>query len=403
MKKYIYVIINILLRILILFPKNKKIWIFGAWQGDKYSDNSRYFYEYLRNNDISQKIKLIWITSDKELLKKLENETEVYFNNSLKGIWYRLRAGINFYTNGMQDFGEIDLSNGSYRVALWHGMPLKKIYFASNKFENQSNKFIKILKTIKNKLYFRAERNLTIATSEECKEKLKKCFSFCKNNEFIISGQPRNDILVSKNIKFLLKEVIKVKNYPNNFSKIVTYMPTYRSIEKLKKEQIKRIESLLKNKKFQKFLKENNILFIVKLHYLMKIDRYFSNENIIFLNDSEVECTQKLLKLTDVLITDYSSVFIDFVLQEEKSTVFYGYDSEEYFLEDEAGLFYDYNNLVKNYLVKEENRLLEKLKEILDDKKGNNKELNRFFNKETYMMNNFSKNVLDFLKQKFSV
>lgn len=403
MKKCIYLGINILLKILILFPKNKKIWIFGAWHGDRYSDNSRYFYEYLKNDNISQRIKLIWITKNKEILQKLGKENEVYFNNSLKGIWYRLRAGIIFYTNGMQDFGEIDLSIGGYKVALWHGMPLKKIYFASNKFENQSNKFIKILKTIKNKLYFRAERNLTIATSEECKEKLKKCFSFCKNNEFIISGQPRNDILVNKNIKFSLNEVIEVKNYPNNFSKIITYMPTYRNIKKLKEKQIKKIEDFLQNIEFKKFLKENNILFIVKLHYLMKIDRGFFNENIIFLNDLEVECTQKLLKLTDVLITDYSSVFIDFVLQEEKSTVFYGYDSEEYFLEDETGLFYDYDNLVKNCLVKEENRLLEKLKEILDDKKGNNKELNRFFNKETYMMNNFSKNVLDFLKQKFSV
>lgn len=400
MKKCIYLGVNILLKILILFPKNKKIWIFGAWHGDKYADNTRYFYEYLKNNDISQKVKLVWITKNKEVLKKLKNENEVYLNNSLKGFWYKLRAGVVFYTNGMQDFGEIDLSNGSYRIALWHGMPLKRIYFASNKIIKQSNKFIKALRIIKNKLYFRAERNLTIATSEECKEKLNECFSFCKNNEFIISGQPRNDILVSKDIKFSLNEVIKVKNYSNNFSKIITYMPTYRSIKNLKEEQVKRIESLLKNKKFQNFLKEQNILFIVKIHYLMDLNENIDNKNIIFLKDSEIECTQKLLKLTDILITDYSSVFIDFVLQEEKSTLFYGYDSKKYFLEDEAGLFYDYDNLVKDYLIKEEKELLKRIKETLDNQKGNNMKLNRFFNKETYMMNNFSENILDFLNKK---
>lgn len=401
MKNYVYNIINIFLKILIIFPKNKKIWIFGAWHGDKYADNSRYFYEYLKNNDISQKIKLIWITKNKKLIKKLDNKNEIYFNNSLKGIWYRLRAGIIFYTNGMQDFGNIDLSAGSYKVALWHGMPLKKMYFASNKFEQ--SKVIKLTRILKNKFYSKVDRNLTIATSNECKEKLKECFSFCKNNKFIISGQPRNDILINKNINFSLENVIETDNNLNKFSKIITYMPTYRNIEKLKKEQIKRIETLLQDRKLQKFLKENNILFIVKLHYLMELDKNLSSENIIFLNDSKVECTQKLLKLTDILITDYSSVFIDFVLQEEKNTIFYGYDSKEYFSEDETGLFYDYENLVNNNLVKEKEELLEKLKEILNSENGNNKELNRFFNRETYNMNNFSQNILDFLIKEFNI
>ena len=392
--------INFVLRVFYFFPKSKKIWIFGAWNGNRYSDNSRYFYEYLRERKY-KKAKLIWITKNKELLKR-KDIGEIYYNNSLKGIWYRLRAGVVFYTNGMQDFGELDFSNGSYIVALWHGMPLKKIYFASNKFENTKNKLKKKLKIIKNKLYFRCHRNLSIATSIETKDKLERCFSLCENNEFLISGQPRNDILVKNKLNYKIQDIIIGKYLPTH-KKIITYMPTYRNIEKLKKEQIYRIENLIKNSRLKRILEENNSILIIKLHYLMKVNLEESNERIILLEDSQIECTQKLLKVTDILITDYSSVFIDFVLQEEKNTIFYGYDSKEYLEEDETGLFYDYDKLLKDYLVKEEKILLDKITEVFNNKSGNNKELNRFFNRETYQMSNFSKHILEKLEEKLKI
>lgn len=392
--------INFVLRVFYFFPKSKKIWIFGAWNGNRYSDNSRYFYEYLRERKY-KKAKLIWITKNKELLKR-KDIGEIYYNNSLKGIWYRLRAGVVFYTNGMQDFGELDFSNGSYIVALWHGMPLKKIYFASNKFENTKNKLKKKLKIIKNKLYFRCHRNLSIATSIETKDKLERCFSLCENNEFLISGQPRNDILVKNKLNYKIQDII-IGKYLLTHKKIITYMPTYRNIEKLKKEQIYRIENLIKNSRLKRILEENNSILIIKLHYLMKVNLEESNERIILLEDSQIECTQKLLKVTDILITDYSSVFIDFVLQEEKNTIFYGYDSKEYLEEDETGLFYDYDKLLKDYLVKEEKILLDKITEVFNNKSGNNKELNRFFNRETYQMSNFSKHILEKLEEKLKI
>ena len=68
--KYFYFFINIILKILYFFPKDKNIWIFGAWHGYRYSDNSRYFYEYLKEIDY-KKVRLIWITKNKALLKFL--------------------------------------------------------------------------------------------------------------------------------------------------------------------------------------------------------------------------------------------------------------------------------------------------------------------------------------------
>lgn len=33
-----------------LIPKNKNIWVFGAWRGQLYADNAKYLFEYVTEN-----------------------------------------------------------------------------------------------------------------------------------------------------------------------------------------------------------------------------------------------------------------------------------------------------------------------------------------------------------------
>lgn len=385
--------INVFFNICKIIPKNKKIWIFGAWQGDKYSDNSRYFYEYLMKKNLDKELKIIWITCNKDILKK-PNIKKSYLANSLKGIWYKLRAGVVFYTNGMYDFGRIDLSKGAYKVALWHGMPLKRIYFAGNKYIKYS-KWQKILRKIKNALYSNIDRDLTISTSKEMSKNLKECFRI-EDDEIIITGQPRNDLLVCEE-KIKIEEILSnVKfKYKKEFEKIITYMPTYRANPTLSNGLKKNIISLVKNNRLKEELENKNALLIIKLHYLMELKIDDKNENIIFLRDKDIECTQKLLKITDVLITDYSSVFIDFILQKNKNLIFYGFDSEEYF-ESDMGLFYKYENIFDE-IIKTEAELVNKIKELLNTDESNTEKINEFFNKESKNFNSFSEKLYKYL------
>ena len=386
-------ILNIILMIVVIIPKNKRIWIFGAWEGEKYSDNSRYFYEYLIKNNLDKNLKMIWITNNKKVINNLNIKT-VYLANSFKGIWYKLRAGVVFYTNGMYDFGRVDLSKGAYKVALWHGMPLKKVFYANNSYE-YSSKGIKCLKYIKNYLYNQLERNLTISTSKEMSKNLKECFRI-EDDEIIITGQPRNDLLVCEE-KIKIGEILSnVKfKYKKEFEKIITYMPTYRANPILSNGLKENIISLVKNNRLKEELKNKNILLIIKLHYLMELEIDNKNENIIFLRDKDIECTQKLLKITDILITDYSSVFIDFILQKNKNLIFYGFDSEEYF-ENDMGLFYKYEKIFDE-IIKTEVELVNKIKEVLNNNQSNTEKINEFFNKESKDFNSFSEKLYEYL------
>ncbi len=112
-------------------------------------------------------------------------------------------------------------------------------------------------------------------------------------------------------------------------------MPTFRESETLF------FENFDKND-FQKFLAENTLLFCIKLHPKSKLNEEFKNiqsENIMLINkdaDSYV-----FLKLADVLITDYSSIYFDYLLL-DRPIIFFAYDLKEY-LNDSRKMYFDYD------------------------------------------------------------
>jgi len=75
----------------ILVPRNKNIWVFGVWYGQRYSDNSMYLFEYVTKHDST--IKAIWVTKNKGVKQHLiKKGHSCYMAYSLKGIYHCLRS-----------------------------------------------------------------------------------------------------------------------------------------------------------------------------------------------------------------------------------------------------------------------------------------------------------------------
>ena len=90
------------------------------------------------------------------------------------------------------------------------------------------------------------------------------------------------------------------------------------------------------------FLEENNILFCIKLHPKSKLNEEFRNiqsENIMVINKDADPYV--FLKMADVLITDYSSIYFDYLLL-DRPIIFFAYDLEEY-LNDSREMYFDYD------------------------------------------------------------
>jgi CDP-glycerol glycerophosphotransferase (TagB/SpsB family) len=141
--------------------------------------------------------------------------------------------------------------------------------------------------------------------------------------------------------------------------KIVLYMPTFRENNDVLLEQI---EKLYQSEEFKRVLIKNNAVFLGKLHYLCR-GNIRSNECAILLNDEDVIDTQKLLKLADILITDYSSCAVDYALL-KRPVLFYfpqdGYDVKKWMMDDTM----DFCSVCK---VETGQECIKKIGELLED------------------------------------
>ena len=299
--------------------RNKAIWAFGAQTGKKYDDNSMYLFEYV--NKTNPNIRAIWLTRSDETVEFVRNKGyEIYNVNSKKGIHIALRAGVAFYTAGLNDFGRFPLIGGAKIVSLWHGVGFKKIY-------NETYSGISlVLKQVLDFFFTWTYRNISIATSEYSKKKTIKQFGL-KEKDVYITGQPRNDVFKTEE---LLSDAINGRHIPET-KRILLYMPTYRWATQ--KEDIVPliIKELNDSIELKHFLEKENFIFIAKLHSKTKIDNLILSDNFMVLRDEDVRSNQKLIAISSIMLTDYSSCFIDFALL-NRPIFFLVPDIEEYLI-----------------------------------------------------------------------
>lgn len=191
-----------------------------------------------------------------------------------------------------------------------------------------------------------------LCSSEEVKDIYSNAFGVKKEIIHPI-GLPRNDCFYdTTKIEKLRKEIDKQINNKEN-KKIILYAPTFRDNKKF--ELMFNIEDLYNN------LSDEYIL-LLKLHPNIKDDLIEIDDKYkdFVINFSDYEETQELLMVTDLLITDYSSIIFDFALT-SKPIVLYAYDLEEY-KNRIRGFYYEYEEFVPGPIVRNQEELIAEIK-----------------------------------------
>src|SRR5690554_1888062 len=334
-------LINVFLKILYLKKRDRNLWVFGSWRGKRYADNSKILFEYVNNHLLD--INAVWITKNPEVKQHILNlGYKCYLYNEKAAIKIRLNAGFTFYTNGMADIGVYDLSQGSKKIALWHGMPLKRLFFATNNLKKRQTSLIRKIQYLILKIYAPMHRDITIATSQTAKNFLIECFEV-KPDTVLITGQPRNDTLFDKSFVANIREQLQ----HNTDELFVLYMPTWRESDKKGKPFLDKVISVLyEDTVFQNELINRGIKLYIKPHPNVVVN-FESKGNIIVLKHSFNIDAQEILAVADTLITDYSSAFIDFALL-EKPIHFYVPDLEDY-SKDRLGVFLNFEDFAHSW------------------------------------------------------
>lgn len=327
--------------VIVNIPRKRHVWIFGSWQGQRFSDNSKYFFLYVSN--MHPDIRAIWITRNNRVKKKLtDNGYECYKANGIKGIFYSLIAKFHIIDHNPGKDINVFTSPGAICVQLWHGLPIKKI---GKYIEAKLNPFALNIDRIKGQFkgIFCWSFPYVVATSEFTKKILYN--AFCVNDDQVItSGYPRCDILINKNsdFNFIDNNIEEIRALIDNHKKcghtIVGYFPTFRDKEDGRIMGTLEVEQVVH---FNDFLRQNGIILFVKSHWAAQLDRskleVYSN---IIEVDKEIDLNSILVGM-DILVTDYSGVYFDFLLL-DRPIVFYVYDFVRYQNED-RGFLFDYN------------------------------------------------------------
>ena len=365
-----------------LFPRDKKMWIFIGCRKDRnrerFADNSKYMFLYATQN--LPNIKAIWIGSDNKLTKIIRDlGYEAFYVHSLLGIYYSLRAGYTFVDAFVQ-LRNWKFCGRTKVIQLWHGKSMKKTAYESPYSLPAASKFIY-------PNLFRSYKYV-IASSEYTGKMISSVFRI-PMEKVLITGLPRHDSMFKRirgsevdRVPFLEEKVKLLKE--GGVNKMVFYAPTFRPnatnplFENLKNG----IDTFqLDLKMLDALFEKNNSHIFIGLHPKFSLDDYGSDEfkNITFLKPGfDVYLT---LSLFDVLITDYSSLFSDFLLL-DRPMIFLVYDLEKYKIE--MGLFDDFDEMTPGPKVSTNEELITEVEKALrgvDEYSERRREVRKIFYK----------------------
>jgi CDP-glycerol glycerophosphotransferase (TagB/SpsB family) len=332
----------------IYFPKKKGLAVIGSSLGLHFADNSKYLYinHYTKEkNDLN----LIWVTKNRDVVSQLQSmDLPVVFLYSFKGVYTVLRASKSYLSHQLDDINGA-LIGGSKIIQLWHGMPLKKIGYRGDWTDNDiKGKFkVFIFKWIPYSYYMKCD--ILFAPCQEAKntylESFSKSFRNSKVEEnILLVKQARtlcfdNDFVLTKDF---FPEIELLNSLNDKYDKIISWLPTHRiQLNKTILDVI--LESSLDLEELNGFLKSKNYLFVIKPHFIDFNKLTNLTQGFDFICVYPHVDPYPLLKFTNTLITDYSSVFFDFLIT-GKEIIFMCHDFQEYV--DKMGAFYyDYKNL----------------------------------------------------------
>ena len=330
--------------ICLIIPKRKNRWVFGAWFGNRVSDNPYALYQYVKNN--RPDIEAYWICNDISVADKYG--INAVKRNSARARWLCLTAKVSVMNQGYLDLGGLNWVRRSFKVQLWHGVAWKKIG------EDTPDTKTGLLHKISHKAYLFANKcDLYIAPSDEMRKTLKSAF-LVGDDKILSVGQPRNEVLLDP--EFCIRQKAEMKKKTGAMT-IILYMPTFRDKTSEPFSFIKISDDI------SQVLDKYDTAILEKQHYvqLQRTEQADTSSGRI-INVADLDATD-LLAAADILITDYSSCFFDFALR-DKPVIHYMYDYDSY-KDDDRGLYYDADYVRAGSIVKTADELISRLEEIL--------------------------------------
>lgn len=287
--------------------------IFESFFGKSYSDSPKYIFEYL-NQKAPGKYRYIWVNAGKKL--ELPYPARQIKRFSFRYFFYMARAKYIVF-NGRQPQYFIK-REGNVFLETWHGTPLKKLVFDMEDVTTASPLY-------KEQFYIQTRSwDYLVAPNQFSEDIFRRAFMY--DGKMLETGYPRNDILYSEDKERLTREIKAELGIPED-KKVILYAPTWRDDEFYGHAQYK-FSLQLDLDKMKKELGDEYVI-ILRTHYFIADFLDLAQYEGFAWNLSKYDDIARLYLISDILITDYSSVFFDYA-NLRRPMLFFTYDLEKY-------------------------------------------------------------------------
>lgn len=339
-----YFFMSNIIKFLGLFVKvNPNLILFVVYGGKRFDDSPKEVYKYIKNNKNYSKYKCVWAFIEPEKVSEIDDSEKIkidtlkYYIIALKSKYWITNSSVQ---RGL-DFKKKQTVNILYQ----HGMAgIKKLGDNIDK----ENKSFKIKKREEfDKIFIEGKKEISI---------LEEAWKIPKEKLYT-TGLPRNDELINVNSEKinLLKKKIGI---PIN-KKVILYAPTFREFY-----LDKTYNNIIKNPFNFENLKnelEGEYVFLVTAHYQVSklLDIPINSQFVI--NAFEYPHINDLMIVSDILISDYSSIVFDYSIL-ERPILCFGYDYNEYI--EKRGTYINLEELFYDGVIKTQKQLVDVIKNL---------------------------------------
>ncbi len=325
-------------------PVKENVILFETFMAKNYSDSPKYIYEYIAQNH--PEYECVWAINDgakipygAKTVKRFSFQYAYYLAVS-KYLVFNVRPPLWYRKREEQVFLET-----------WHGTPLKRLVFDQEEVTSASPKY-------KQQFYRqRKDWDFLVSANPFSTKTFRSCFLY--EGEMLEYGYPRNDILYWPNKDEIAQQLKEKLGIPKD-KKTILYAPTWRDDQHYGSGQYK-FELALDLQLMKERLQDDYVVLLRTHHYISDhID--VSGLGDFVINLSSYDDISEIYLISDICITDYSSVFFDYA-NLKRPILFYTYDFDKY-KNQLRGFYIDMNTEVPGPLLYTSEQVVQAIEDI---------------------------------------
>lgn len=349
-----------------LLKQEKKNIVLTSFHGDGYRGNAKVIFEHLCNHDY---FRPVWLSRNRDIVRKITSDfgfDKAALAHSVTGLKKLASASAILFTHGTSDYPFLRLPRHALKIQTYHGLPTKRGEYLRPRSEDAPNFLYRLLFRYR----FRPI-DCFLSSSPLVTNIFSRRFGLPVHC-FEETGYPAMDRLVhATGDRNLIKE-----HWPDapDFRRVILYSPTFRRFSRTRWFPFEDFDP----ESLSCFLEREKILLLMRPHPNEPFDisgfRKYS-KRILDAGHNVIEDVYSILLISDIIITDYSSIYIEGLLRDIPG-VFIPYDIDSY----ERGLPFDYNTMTPGDKVHSQTQFLQALESSLHDKTRYKRERERVCN-----------------------